>query len=555
MTAPFSSMIEDILFKDGPMLSSALCKRLEGMGLSSDVARQRVSRARGKVRRLSTLTFPKNTFILYHETTHNSADYWDTVVRITSAESPAYGPALAAILRRDGIVPESQFCIISGAPEKQRGQTPSSLLLARLISSGLLKRVAIEGIGSCVALDANGHFQHASPARLRARLLTENIMILAVRDWARKLGMASYEKIATRDGPVTPKYGTFHWDLCGPSYIRPMVKRIPGAKPNPGFLVCDVVAGNAIDEYAIAAFIRKCKTLSALRGLPPMMPMLLSDGFTREAFRAGRSHGIIMATPETLFGRDVASGLALLLQTVTKAADVVVERPEVIPELFGKLGEIEGAAGNLRGALFELIMGHAIHMNEGDPIEIGKIVTNHATGERREIDVLRIKERREAWVYEGKGNQPSEVISLTTVEEWVTKKVSVIYQALRVDPRFQNLKIGFEFWTCGSFSNDAHAYLKDVARKTKKYTIGFKDGADVRKYVAETKSSAILKTLDDHYFEHPLSRFDLKYDASAKRRAVEPAPKVELGDFLDCPSSEDSPLLLEDLTQDHQKEG
>lgn len=82
-----------------------------------------------------------------------------------------------------------------------------------------------------------------------------------------------------------------------------------------------------------------------------------------------------MAAPYLLFGREVAIGLAMLLTTLGKAAVIAVAKPEVITELFDRLGQIEGAAGNLRGALFEMIVAHAVQREGGGSIDIGFRVT------------------------------------------------------------------------------------------------------------------------------------------------------------------------------------
>ncbi|QND18323.1 hypothetical protein HB775_32310 (plasmid) [Rhizobium leguminosarum bv. trifolii] len=70
-----------------------------------------------------------------------------------------------------------------------------------------------------------------------------------------------------------------------------------------------------------------------------MFPVSIADRYTREAQRLGKANGIVMATPRTLFGTEVAIGLATLLTTLSKAAAVAVSKPEVIEELFNRLGE------------------------------------------------------------------------------------------------------------------------------------------------------------------------------------------------------------------------
>lgn len=527
-----TDLIEAVLLEDGPCLSNELCSKLEGKGLAPEAARKRVSRANGKVRRLDGFDFPKGVRFVYHESNFNSAKYWDRLIKEICRSSPSYGPALAAVIARGGIVPAKHFPIISGSPTLQKKQIPSAAVLERMLASKVLKRIDIDGIGPCVAVDANGHLQHAGHAQLKARLITEDLLLLAVRDWARKLNFASYGKVALRNDDPPPVYGTFQWDLCGPSYIRPMVKRVRGGRPKPGFLVCDVICGSALNEDAVSAFVRKAKLLSTFTALGPMMPFLIADGFTREAFRLGRSHGLILTTPEILFGREIAEGLSSLLQSLIRAAEVAVERPEVITGLFDKFNKVEGAAANLRGALFEMIMAHAVHDIEGGTIEIGKRVHDGAGG-RAEIDVMRVLERKEVWLYEGKGHQPTEVVNLEAVKDWVTRQIPVIHGVLRREQRFQGCSFHFEYWTCGTFSAEARAFLDAAAMRTSKYAITCKNGGEVRRYVSKMRSPGVMKAMDEHYFNHPIAQMDVRLDAPPAER---PLVKVALGDFMERPA-------------------
>jgi hypothetical protein len=166
------------------------------------------------------------------------------------------------------------------------------------------------------------------------------------------------------------------WDASGPSYLRPLVRRDGDGKPKPGFFVCDVIIGDGeTREQAVRAFVRKCQLLGTFKRMGPLLPMLISDRYSREGFGLGRSQGVIMATPGTLFGRDVAAGLAALLHTLTKAAAIAAQRPEAIGELFDKLGAIEGASANLRGALFEMLVGHCVMTGRSTSAKLSLIPT------------------------------------------------------------------------------------------------------------------------------------------------------------------------------------
>src|SRR5690606_8520337 len=126
--------------------------------------------------------------------------------------------------------------------------------------------------------------------------------------------------------------------------------------------------------------------------------------FTPEALRACRARGIVATRPETIFGQDVGRALADLLQTLANGAAVAASDPGHIEDLFRQLSKIEGAAANIRGALFELLVGHLVRSIEGGSIDIGVLV--HDENRSAEIDVRHVNER-DVTVYECRGNQPS----------------------------------------------------------------------------------------------------------------------------------------------------
>jgi hypothetical protein len=162
----------------------------------------------------------------------------------------------------------------------------------------------------CVASDVDEELTQLDIAQLKARLVTEGILLLAVRDWIRKLGLASYEKIMIRDiAESLPMVGTFAWDLTGPSYLAPMVDRARREKPKPGFIACDVLL-STVDEYGIVPFIKKCTTLSR-RQLEP----------TGLSWR--RSLASVGKRFINIFDRDVQTAFYILRRERTAIANAV----------------------------------------------------------------------------------------------------------------------------------------------------------------------------------------------------------------------------------------
>lgn len=357
-------------------------------------------------------------------------------------------------------------------------------------------------MGECVCL--NRHvFDTPGPHVFRARKVAEDVLMDGLREWVRKLGLASYNAIDVRNGERAPKFSTFHWDLAGPSYLLPLVT---GGSDNrkPGFFVADVFCGGVLDVPHIQYFLRKIRMLKAMRGVVPFLPVLLADGYTREALRAGRQVGVVMATIRNLFGDRVADALRSLIDTLTRAAAVAASNPERVVDLLGNLKAIEGAAGNLRGALFEMIVGYLVREIEGNTIDIGEIVYDPKSGGAAEIDVRRIKERQECWFYECRARQPDAQIGAAEISAWI-ERVNRIWRFHRGEKRFQGCRFGFEIWTTGQFDHEALTRLKAERAKRNRIEIAWRDGALVREYAKQASRKAILDTLDEHYFKHPLS--------------------------------------------------
>ena len=85
------------------------------------------------------------------------------------------------------------------------------------------------------------------------------------------------------------------------------------------------------------------------------LAVLVGQSFTSKALTSGHAAGIVLATPTNLFGQKVGKAIQSLVETLKNAAAIATTNPERLASLIDDLSEIEGAAGNLRGVLFELI--------------------------------------------------------------------------------------------------------------------------------------------------------------------------------------------------------
>jgi hypothetical protein len=206
--------------------------------------------------------------------------------------------------------------------------------------------------------------------------------------------------------------------------------------------------------------------------------------------------------------------------------------------LFDKLGSIEGADLNLRGALFELVVGHVVQARSGGSIDINHLI--RGDGFEAEVDVRRVV-AGEVWIYECKGYQPDHMIGIDDIEKWLTDRVPGIFRATKLEPRFSGSEVHFEFWTSGGFTPEAEARLAKAKASTRKYGIGWKSGKEVRAEIAKMASSGMAAMFDEHFLKHPVAVFDRRHDGTAALAGLD--LKIELppdaGDARDASTPAD----------------
>ena len=74
-----------------------------------------------------------------------------------------------------------------------------------------------------------------------------------------------------------------------------------------------------------------------------------------------------------------------MIQTLDEAAKGVVD-PEKFGQLFSKLGKLEGAIGNMRGAFFELLVAEVVRKNAAGQVKLNKKEKRRKTNLMPKID-------------------------------------------------------------------------------------------------------------------------------------------------------------------------
>lgn len=513
-----TDVIEQLLLEHGPMLSTELSRLLVAQhNTTPAAARKRVSRLSPEISRLS-LAFPRNARFVYLKRDFGSPNYWKSLIKALLETRSAYGLALVALEQRGGIIPEDHFAMACGAPLRQAKHLSPEVIVARLKQAKLVGEYSIPGVGMCIGLVQGPDRYAFAGGEVRARLLTEEILLNAIKMWLRNLGLVSYDKVAVRtDGEPPPKVGTFAWDLTAPSYLGPMLGWSASGQQKPGFVACDVLLGVEIDEPGLRPFIYKSTTLRSLKNVGRCLQIFVANRYTQEAFDLAKRNGIVPATPENLFGSEVAEGLAQLT-TVLQDAALASANPDVLSEVFSRLGRIEGAATNLRGALFEFVVAEITRQSfAGVSVAMNEHFQND-TGARAEVDVVATDFRRSVRFIECKGYQPYGTVPDKYVTTWLEQRIPLVYQMARKHPGWKDLDVHFEFWTTGKLSIEARALVEDAGNRIRKYTVVVRDASAVRDLAKQTRDASLVKTLEQHFLAHPMATVET---AALKRAARE----------------------------------
>lgn len=345
-----------------------------------------------------------------------------------------------------------------------------------------------------------------------------------MKDWARNLGFVSYNTVELRDeGDEQPRVGTFNWDLAAPSYLGALTQW-DGGTVKPGFLVCDVLLGVNVTKEALQPFINKCKTLRTLTKVGRCLQVFVADGYTSDAYAIAKSEGVVPATTITLFGVDVARALRELTDVLSNAFPLT-DTLEKVDAVFKRLSHIEGAATNLRGALFEYLVAEVVRLNSAHSyIQLNEVMRDDG-GLTAEVDVLVVHRDQSVRFIECKGYKPGGTVPDDMVERWLNDRVPLIAKAAKANSHLDRCRFEFEFWTTGHLTTVASTMIHEAANRIKKYGLSLVDRDELKRRVDSTNNSALKRTLDEHFIGHALEKAEREMRRPKRQLPIPAGPK------------------------------
>ena len=527
MTTSVMSMLE----KTGPCLSSVLVDEMSAdPAISRETARKQISRAvaAGQLRSVVNL-FPKRERFIYLQKQYGSDSYWSNLTTALLNSGSAYGLALSCIMARGGIIKLDHFAAACGSPEAMKKRLSWKTVLEGLLKNKMVREISLPEIGICIALSEKKQsaYEHAV-LPMKARHITESILMKAVGQWVRNTGIISYDTLRTREKStpdLSPSVSQFSFDMSAASYLNPLLQLTKTGETRPGFFVCDILLGSCLSYEHLQPFIVKCRSISSQRNNPRCLFMFIADEYTEEAFMALKRAGIIPATPENLFGSELAEALSQLRDLITYITLSLNKNLTVIDEVMTKLSRIEGATTQLQGDLFEYIVAEAARTDNGF-VDVGRLCRSE-DGKLADCDVLAIKGHAEITFIECKGYKPYSVVKHGVIKHWISDQIPVFRKYARSS--YPNALINVELWTTGKLSQETQDMLgkyTDSVGINKKYNVNILEAHHVRQRIRATRNASLIRVFEKHFIDTPVK-------VSGRRTAPDPVKLAGHGIDID----------------------
>ena len=497
MASKLSALIE----REGPGLTSKFLTILRKQGLSPDAARKHLERAKKDYRSLKGLKFTKNTRFIFLPYQFDTPIFWHNLEQALYEAGMSYWSALQVLKAHGGIVPKKLFRRIAGTPEKRVGQVPPDTILERMVAIGTLRTEKQNGKEYVICNEAlyrpmdelDPNFQCVPNSLLRAKELSEEIILDKMKKWIRKLGMCSYSKVAVRyDTVIPPIVAGITWDMTAPSYLRPF-RTYRDKKLLGGYIVCDINLSHDITYVEAEAFIRKCKLADSPTRMRPILPMFVGTNFENDAFNLLKQNGSMPITVRGLFGLEATHMLQEIKELITDLGNKIASHPEALSTVLQHVRQELGSQSNAFGYLFEQVVAHMVRSVEGGYVKTNKRIRDRSSLRWSEIDVLLDNvEDSEILVIECKAKDKGGFVDSEVIERWIEDRVPLIYDSLWSSN--QNKKFRFELWTNGRLSASDRVMLESRSKELESYKVHCKDVDELREY---SKNKKIEKSFRD----------------------------------------------------------
>jgi hypothetical protein len=474
--------IQTLLTRNGPMMSGRLAAELsETLNISKNAASQQITRS-DEFARLGGF-FKSNQSLYYLDKHVGDGSLAEAVVDSMYQQGRKYWFTINALKMHGGVISRRYLeCYTNYPVEPLKKHIPFDEVLNRFIRSNILVYNSDEFM-----------FSPRFSNRITNQLLHRSIELVKdnvlhhFHSLVRNTGMISYET-----GELFAEFGKFRWGIKGVSPIAGLRD-----KDNHGFLLGDVLLGRPFYQDDIRFFIEKLKHVQSFQRASRILPIMLVDNLDRHAMAYLKKYGVVIGFLKEFFGEKYADAIGQLLAILNNAGASLKTDPDKYLDLIRELKKYnDGLANNMRGTLFEYMVGH-IHSIQCQSIDLGRqVIANRG---RHEMDVFAVYGDK---VVISECKALKSMVDEELVQKWLNEKIPAFRAWLLTQETLRDKAQVFEYWSTSGFTEGARQMLEDM-NDAHRYKVDLFGPAEIRAKATEMKNKKLKESLDD-YFLKPL---------------------------------------------------
>lgn len=475
MTSPI-----EILKLKGPLLSSTLSNYLSDIdSININTASQRIAR-NDEIKKIKGFFVSNQSFCYLEE--HKSDELLEKFMIALEENGKKYWYCINALKLHGGVISSKYLQCYTNYPVLPlKSHIPFNDVMQNFIKEDILIY--------------NDNYYMFSPRFARQKVtLTSYQSIEMIKDnvldhfnsLTKNIGLISY-----RTGENFAEYGKFRWAFKGVSYI--------GTRKNEvnTFLIADILIGSAYYEKDIEFFIQKLKHIRSFQNAPRILPFLIIDNVNKNALELLKQNGIVVALIGELFGQKYAETLSELINILNNAGASLKKTPEQYLNLIKQLRKYnEGLANNMKGTLFEFLVGHLHSINTNSSVDLGREIIE--VNFRHEMDVLTSYPDKivisECKAQNGK-------IGIEIIDKWLGVKVPAFKRWCSKQETWRNKSVEFEFWSTSGYTVEAISKLEQAFLNNGKYKVSFFDGKDIKEIAVKMKNKKMKEAIDGFFLK------------------------------------------------------
>lgn len=475
------TLIENILFEHGPMMSSELSNRLHSIeSIPLNTASQKVSRNR-EIKKIRGF-YSSNQSFCFLEQHEQSGIFYERFVKSLFDNGKKYWYCINALRLHGGMLHKDFLeCYTNYPVLPLKGHIPFNKVLQKFVEQGILVyNSPYYSIAPKFVIHRNSSIANKTIEMIK------NDTLSSFHSLVKNIGMISYNT-----GEYFAEYGKFKWSFKGVSAVTGLFQN-----GTPGFLLADILLGTSIYKDDVSYFIEKLKSIQSFANAPRVIPFFIVDDLDREALGLLKQKGVVVGFIKELFGQKYAEALKELVSILTNAGASLKKSPEKYLDLIQQLKIYnEGLVNNIRGTLFEYMVGH-IHSINCQSIDLGReIIENNA---RHEMDILAIYNDRIV-ISECKAKKSQ--IDIDIIDKWINIKIPAFKNWVDKQETYKKKRLEFEFWSTSGFTETALNKLEKFSKSAQKYKVVYKQAEDMRQIAKDMNNKKLKEELDNFFLK------------------------------------------------------